>query len=239
MRGPLRVLLVISSVLGFASVGSAAPIIYTADPTLANFTTGVTFATLSSFGAGDVSSPYTPTAVSVSSGFRVYDGTFTAPGLPSNNWILASFTSPVSSIEVLPNIDHFGAGYDGYQYAIQGSNDLSTWTPLFDALTVTGAGEPFTLGSFTGTAPTSVNNVLTPGAGPGGDVGYEAFFNFSSAYRYYVFGASTEAIGAGNADQELSGVAAVGPTAVPEPATLVLVGSALVGFASRRRTKKH
>jgi hypothetical protein len=71
-----------------------------------------------------------------------------------------------------PNIDHFGAQFDGYQYAIEGSNNQTTWTPLFDATSVVGASEPFTLGSFTGTAPTRVNNVLTPGAGPGGTVGY-------------------------------------------------------------------
>jgi hypothetical protein len=97
------------------------------------------------------------------------------PGLPGgNNWILATFSSPTAAIRVFPNIDHFGSQYDGFQYTIEGSNDGTTWTPLFDALTVSGAVEPFTSGSFTGTAPTNVNNVLTPGAGPGGTVGYIA-----------------------------------------------------------------
>ena len=80
---------------------------------------------------------------------------------------------------------------------------------------MTGAGEPFTLGTFTGTAPLTVNNVLTPGAGPGGTVGYEASFTFGSAYSEYAFGASTFAVQSGNSDQELSAVGAL-TSSVPD-----------------------
>src|SRR5262249_30927004 len=121
---------------------------------------------------------------------------------------------PFASIVVFPNIDHFGASFDGYQYVIYCSNDGANWVKLFEPLTVAGSGEPFTIGTFAGTAPFSVNNVLTPGAGPGGTVGYEASFVFDTAYQYYAFGASTVAIAAGNADQELSAVAAFIPPAV-------------------------
>ena len=147
-----------------------------------------------------------------------------------NNWILASFNKPEAVVRVFPNIDHFGSAYDGYQYTIEGSNDGSTWTPLFDATSVSGAGEPFTLGGFTGTAPYKVDNVLTAAAGPGGTVGYIADFGFGTAYKYYAFGASTEAFNSGNTDQELSGVAAI-----PEPATwaVMLVGFGGLGLAMR------
>jgi hypothetical protein len=79
---------------------------------------------------------------------------------------------------------------------------------LFDATSVTGSGEPFTLGTFTGTAPLQVNNVLTPGANANGVVGYVADFSFGTAYKYYQFGASSFAI-AQNPDQELTAVAAL------------------------------
>ena len=211
---------------------------YTSDTNLADFTGMVTdYATFSNYSAGDVGSPYTPTSSTVDAGYRVYGGG-SLTGLPTNNnWILASFSGSVSSILVFPNIDHYGAGYDGYQYNIYGSNDGSTWTSLFDALTVTGSGEPFTLGTFTGTSPTTVNNVLTPGSGPGGTVGYEAQFDFGTSYQYYAFGASSEGINAGNADQEFSAVGSVGGTVntVPEPGTLLLLGSGLAALLIWRR----
>ena len=204
---------------------------YTQDPNLANFTAGVgEYATFSNFSLGDVGSPFTPSSVELAAnGFRVYSGG-SLTGLSSgNNWILATFSSAVGAIRVFSNIDHLGAAYDGYQYTIAGSNDLRSWTALFDATSVVGAGEPFTLGTFTGTAPTTVNNVVN---GPNG-VGYEADFAFGGSYKYYAFGASTVAFDQGNADQELSAVAAV----VPEPETyaLMMAGLGILGLVARRR----
>ena len=220
-----------------AVAGAAHATSYTSDSNIADFTAGVSsYATFSNYQGGDVGSPFTPTSDELATqGFRVYGGG-SISGLPNdNNWILASFASPVSQILVFPNIDHFGGDYDGYQYTIAGSNDGSTWTPLFDVLSVNGVGEPFTLGTFSGTAPTSVNNVLTSGDGPGGTVGYEAQFSFGQAYMFYAFGASTYATSVGNADNEMSAVG----TLVPEPSTLALAAFGFVGFAAWRWRRKR
>jgi hypothetical protein len=229
-------LALISGISAFLiSTSAQATIIYTSDPTLSDFFVP-TYAQLSNFSAGDTSSPFTPSNATLAAGTRVYDGGSVTGLSTTNNWILATFANPVSSIVVFPNIDHVGAAYDGYQYTIYGSNNGTTWAPLFDALTVNGSGEPFTLGSFNGTAPTTVNNVLTPGAGPNGTVGYIADFNFNTAFKYYAFGASTEAINLGNADQEFSAVG-TGVGAVPEPSTwaMMILGFVGLGFLAYRR----
>jgi hypothetical protein len=214
---------------------ASANTMYTQDPNIADFTSPIVqYATFTNFSGGDVGSPYTATSSDLATkGFRVFAGG-AVTGLPGgNNWILATFASPESNLVVFANIDHPGFQYDGYQYTIQGSNDGTTWTPLFDALSVVGAGEPFTLGTFTGTAPDSVNNVVNGACGPGGCVGYEATFNFGAAYQFYAFGASSVAFAQGNSDQELSGVGTV-----PEPSSLLLLASGLPWLLTLKRLKR-
>ena len=212
-------LAVICCLLGIGSQVAQAQTAYTSDTNVAHFTAGITsYATLSNFNNSDNcvdGSSFTPTSSELAAApCRVYNLPPSTPvaGLSSeNNWILAAFSSPVSTIVVFPNMDHLGSAYDGYQYQIYGSNDygsseVPTWTKLFDALTVNGDGEPFTLGSSTGTPPSTVNNVVTGGCTPTGSgcVGYEAQFSFGTAYKYYAFGAST--VAAGNTEQEFSAV---------------------------------
>jgi hypothetical protein len=220
-------LLAAGIVLGVAPMAHAQ--IYLHDSNIANFTGPITsYATFSNFNGtesttacgGGETPPFTPTSAEVNStGCRVFGGTLAGTGLSaSNNWIEATFSTPVSTIVVFPSIDHLGDAFDGYQYSIAGSKDGTNWTMLFDALTVNGTSEPFTLGTFSGTAPLFVNNVVTDACYVSNDVnncvGYIAFFDFGTTYKYYAFGASTVATGS-NPDQELSAVG-TGPAAITQ-----------------------
>ncbi len=201
---------------------------YTSDSNLADFTVSeyAVFTNRSSL-FGDLPGS-TPTNTTIDVGNRVYGNNFSPA-------ILAKFAAATNSIRVFANMDHLGSPYDGYQYTIYGSTDGSTYTLLFDALTVLGSGEPFTLGTFTGTAPTTVNNVVVGVGGGEGRTGYIADFTFSTAYQYYEFGASTVAIAQGNADQELSAVGNLAAVPEPEPFALMLAGLGVLGFVGRRR----
>jgi hypothetical protein len=218
-------------VLSVCSGGAVRGTTYTSDTTLSDFTTGVTFGNFTNRGAlsGDLPGS-TSSVATINAGNRVYGNGSSPP-------VLVDFSAPTSNIRVFANIDHFGSAYDGYQYAIERSNDGVSYTPLFDALTVDGAGEPFTLATFTGTAPTNVNNVLIGAGGGEGITGYIAAFSFTSAYQFYSFGASTVAILSGNADQELSVVVSF----VPEPASCALMraGLGVLGITAHRLSRKE
>jgi hypothetical protein len=206
---------------------AAGAITYTSDTNLSDFTTGVTFGNFTNRGAlgGDLPGSL-PTAATINAGNRVYGNDRSPP-------VLVDFPAPTANLRVFPNIDHFGANFDGYQYTIEGSNDGIVYTPLFNAITVAGAGEPFILETYSGTGPTSVNNILIGTGGGEGITGYIADFRFATAYRYFSFGASIMAINNGNADQELSAVGSF----VPEPGSLELfsVGLGGLGIAKLRR----
>jgi hypothetical protein len=222
--------------VALAFVASSAHATTYTNLTINELTAGITnYATFSNYTAGDAATlppPFTPSSTElINDGWRVYSGE-TVTGISGGDLILATFNNPVSSIRVFSSIDHTGSPFDGYQYSIFGSNG-NGWTSLFDAISVTGAAEPFTLNTYTGTAPTTVNNVVTGACGPqGGCVGYQADFSFTNAYQQYAFGPSTVAIAQGNSDQELSAVAQI-----PEPETyaMLLVGLGLIGFTARRK----
>ncbi len=149
-------------------------IIYSQDPNLAHFTATVdiygtfTAGVLSSGGGAGIpsSNPYTPTsAILQAAGYAREIGTNSGPTVNVD----VDLGVAKASIIVFDNIDHVGNAWDVFQYQIFGSVDGSSYNLLFNPLTaslVPSTTDQFTLDTYTGTAPTLVNNTLTPGLGP-------------------------------------------------------------------------
>jgi hypothetical protein len=219
-----------------SAIAAHASISYVQDTNVHDFTSTVqTYATFIS-GTG---SPYTPTSANLESGSpNLVIGEHTAP-------VIVDFGAgnQVSKILVFSYIDHIGYAWDAYQpFRIYGSNDDVNFTQLSDALTaspgdVNGVDQHFMLDTWTGTPPTLVNNTVSSNG-----LGYEAYFDFSSSgsFRYYKFLYSTltqNNIGQGEWEEELAGVAAASPATTPEPSSLLLTGSGVLGLAGVLRRK--
>ena len=187
-----NLVLILLASAGVAAAGAANATVYTQDTNLADFDTGVVFGTFTNILTSNPAGPFTPTAATMAANERVAGGK-KLPGLPTtNNWMLVTFASATSGIRVFPMMHQYGYPTDGYQYAIEGSNDGKSWTSLFDVSSVLGAKPQFTIGSYTGTAPVRVDNIITGGKKDQA-VGYIADFQFNTAYKYYAFGGSKQA----------------------------------------------
>lgn len=222
-------------------------IIYSQDPNLSDFTSTVASYGTFTAAASLPSSPYTPTtAILSASNYPRAIGYSSSP-------IYVSFSSATADILVFDNIDHLGYGWDVFQYKIYGSNTglAGSYSLLFDPKTVNEADHPgvnvaFTLATWTGTAPTLLNDTVTPGLGSFvGNIGYEEYFTFDSSYKYFEFAPSTLTLTAlgGEDETELSAVAIATPSqtivataGVPDGGTtLAMLGVALGGIAALRR----
>ncbi len=181
-------------------------VIYSQDPTLSDFTATVAPGSYGTFTSGsslngpgglnvaiDPSHPYTPTTAGLSAaGYDRVIGNVPHP-------IDVSFSSATADILVFDNVDHLGYAWDVFQYAIYGSATglAGSYSLLFDPKTVNEANNPnvnvaFTLNTWDGTAPTLLNDTVTPGLGSSvGSIGYEEYFHFASSYQYFQFTPST------------------------------------------------
>ena len=244
-----------AALVGLLACGATqvyASTIYSQDPTLSDFTNTIT--EYGTFTSGLLNGPSGNQTLSNSSTYQPSTSTLLASGYPrvigyGNSPINVSFSAATSNIVVFDNIDHLGYAWDVFQYKILGSNDGVNYSALFDPISVNEPNQPntnasFTLNTFTGTAPTLLNNTLTPGQGGyQGNVGYEEYFTFGGSYQYFQFLPSTLTTAPGGENElELSAVGIATPSntivaTAAEPESLALLGLGLFGLGFSRRKK--
>lgn len=129
-------------------------------------------------------------------------------------WIL---TTPVNAVLGFPGTDHGPLPQENMEYKMYGSNDLTNW--------------------FVGIL-TAIYHDGWDASPPSGatDDWYATRWDFSQNYQYFkTVGTPGVVIGWSDYDPEMDGIAAV--SSVPEPATMLLLGSGLIGLAGYGRKR--
>lgn len=241
-----KLLAVLAMVFTVAIAGNASA--YTTDlPTLTSITSPGTVPTpyyLGSYLTGSYSSGTAPASAY---GWTEYGVTPADGNSLDHHWMHAGTSlaiwdlgTPSSTAYVFPVVEHIPAPYEAFEFTAYGSNDLSTW----GAGTLTAAYADGWVDS--GTAIETDD--------------WASVWSFSSPYRYigilaggsmtiYADAAHTtwssdadNYTGAGwdgwqSYEAEIDAVGA--PTSVPEPSTLLLLGTGMAGLALARRFRKQ
>ena len=154
--------------------------------------------------------------------------------------------TPLDTVRLYTDQDHYGGGpitdpfvaQDVMEYSVWGSHDGDSFVLLSDVIgfDIAGGGFGKPTYTFAGMAPTVIYR------GGSAEIGihnaYTRDYTFSTAYQYYGIRTSSISLAVADADPEIDAVAFhSGAISAPEPGTLLLLGSGLLGVAGFGRKK--